>query len=365
MTFALASSGAALLYGLIALSRRKPSTRFFALSFAFLAVGAFLLRGQSSDNHLLSGVGAVSWLSVVLAYTLIFASHGCLVLGIRLQTAGVKLWPRRFWLYALAWVAFGIASYFFAILRRGVVLALSLGIFIMIAEFLRNLHSRKGKTPSVVRHAGFAVGTAYSFALAAELFFKALPPGTDLERLYSTVSPALPMVFLVMWTGVIIFMDAFAIFGELVRRNAALSDLAEKDALTGLPNRYQMDSTLSYEIERAERYGHPLSMAIFDLDDFKRVNDTWGHSAGDAVLKRTAEAAPSFRRDSDGLFRWGGAEYASLWRIEPRREGTAGARFDPISRRWIHDGQFRRLRKARGRKPRGFVRTSGRRALQG
>jgi diguanylate cyclase (GGDEF)-like protein/hemerythrin-like metal-binding protein len=312
MTFALASSGAALLYGSIALSRKKPSTLSFGLSFAFLAAGAFLLGGQSLTDHFRSTGGTKPWISVFSAYTLVLASHFCLVLGVRLQTARVKLWPRRFWLYALAWIAFGGASAYFAILRRGGVAALSLGIFIMIAEFLRNLHSRKRSTPSVVRGAGFSVALAYSIALAAILFSLALPTGTELGDFFSSFSPSLPIIFLVLWSGVVIFIDAFAIFGELVRRNAALSDLAAKDALTGLPNRYQMDTTLSYEIERSERYGHPLSMAIFDLDDFKRVNDSWGHSAGDAVLKRTAETARSFLRDSDGLFRWGGEEFVII-----------------------------------------------------
>ena len=65
-------------------------------------------------------------------------------------------------------------------------------------------------------------------------------------------------------------------------------------------------------MSRAERYGEPLALALFDLDRFKKVNDKWGHPVGDAVLKETAQTVLALLRSSDMLIRLGGEEFAVL-----------------------------------------------------
>lgn len=91
-----------------------------------------------------------------------------------------------------------------------------------------------------------------------------------------------------------------------------LINLASTDSLTGLLNRHKFNELVIEEIERSERYGGPLSMMIFDLDHFKRVNDTYGHIVGDDVLVETSRLAKEILRTTDIIARWGGEEFSIL-----------------------------------------------------
>jgi diguanylate cyclase (GGDEF)-like protein len=91
-----------------------------------------------------------------------------------------------------------------------------------------------------------------------------------------------------------------------------LSSMAATDSLTGLFNRRLLDATLEAEIVRARRYGNPLSVAILDLDDFKAVNDAWGHPAGDALLQQVGRTIRGLVRETDVVARHGGDEFAVL-----------------------------------------------------
>jgi diguanylate cyclase (GGDEF)-like protein len=98
----------------------------------------------------------------------------------------------------------------------------------------------------------------------------------------------------------------------LLQANAHLEALATTDPLTELPNHRALIETLEKEIERARRYGHPLSILFFDGDHFKRVNDTYGHSVGDAVLRELGSRGKSILRGGDTLGRYGGEEFMVL-----------------------------------------------------
>ena len=93
------------------------------------------------------------------------------------------------------------------------------------------------------------------------------------------------------------------------RRNRLLADL---DGLTSLHNRRYFHELLAREVSRAQRYGRELALVVFDLDDFKSINDRIGHLAGDAVLAETAERARSVVRSADIACRVGGDEFAVL-----------------------------------------------------
>ncbi|MEC1716117.1 bacteriohemerythrin [Schinkia azotoformans] len=99
---------------------------------------------------------------------------------------------------------------------------------------------------------------------------------------------------------------------KLEKKNRILNDLAIKDELTGLYNRHFLDQWIEKEMSRADRDHQPLSMIIFDLDHFKRVNDVWGHPVGDEVLKETANLANSLICDPDFLVRLGGEEFVII-----------------------------------------------------
>lgn len=88
--------------------------------------------------------------------------------------------------------------------------------------------------------------------------------------------------------------------------------MARTDPLTGLPNRRDMIERLEREIDRFERYRTPFSVIMFDIDDFKRVNDTFGHEAGDKVLRNVAMVLGKTLRRTDSCSRWGGEEFLVL-----------------------------------------------------
>jgi diguanylate cyclase (GGDEF)-like protein len=97
---------------------------------------------------------------------------------------------------------------------------------------------------------------------------------------------------------------------ENARKFTEARALADLDALTGLHNRRYFHETLAREVARAHRYHRRLSLIIFDLDDFKAVNDRVGHLAGDAVLAEAAERLQSVCRSADVACRVGGDEFA-------------------------------------------------------
>lgn len=104
--------------------------------------------------------------------------------------------------------------------------------------------------------------------------------------------------------------------GAVAIENARLHRLIQKqaktDSLTGLLNRREFEEQLGREVERGQRFSTPVGLVVLDLDDFKLVNDRFGHLAGDAVLKAAALAIQGCTRDIDQAARWGGEEFAVI-----------------------------------------------------
>ncbi|BAL22754.1 sensor domain-containing diguanylate cyclase [Azoarcus sp. KH32C] len=96
---------------------------------------------------------------------------------------------------------------------------------------------------------------------------------------------------------------------ERARLIEELSRAATYDALTGIHNRRFADATLKTEIGRCLRFGHPMSVVLFDLDGFKPINDNYGHACGDRVLQAVADKVRSSVREIDIFCRWGGEEF--------------------------------------------------------
>ncbi len=96
---------------------------------------------------------------------------------------------------------------------------------------------------------------------------------------------------------------------ELQQTYFKLDELARTDTLTGLPNRRQLDEHLEIEVKRSIRSKHEFSICIADIDDFKQINDKYGHDMGDIVLKDLAEIFRTSTRTTDIAGRWGGEEF--------------------------------------------------------
>ncbi len=114
------------------------------------------------------------------------------------------------------------------------------------------------------------------------------------------------------------FLLALAHYGEIVAitgksastRVSKLQSLAATDGLTGLINRREFNHRLDAEIARAKRYRKHLSLALFDIDDFKKINDLYGHPIGDRILKELGQLIKDNVREADIAARYGGEEFA-------------------------------------------------------
>jgi diguanylate cyclase (GGDEF)-like protein len=95
--------------------------------------------------------------------------------------------------------------------------------------------------------------------------------------------------------------------------NTALKKASTQDELTGIPNRRYLLERLKQESSRSERSGHPLGMAMLDLDFFKRINDAHGHDIGDKVLVEASRVMHAAMREHDICGRWGGEEFLFLF----------------------------------------------------
>lgn len=199
-----------------------------------------------------------------------------------------------------------------------------------------------------LRRAGFEVDTAPGGAEALELLGPDHPyalvvsdlemPGMSGHDLVTTIreSPCNNRLPVLMLTGSSERSDIIsnlaagvsdyvhkepdkAVFLARLRRLLEWEEMHEKlkqasrtDVLTGLTNRSHGSDRLEEEISRARRYERPLAVALLDIDHFKRVNDTWGHHAGDDVLVAVSHKFSTASRSSDCVIRWGGEEFLFL-----------------------------------------------------
>ncbi|MCV2361864.1 GGDEF domain-containing protein [Paucibacter sp. DJ1R-11] len=186
------------------------------------------------------------------------------------------------------------------------VVAGSLTFSLQIVFILRSLLDRR-----MPRHGRgrYILLTAF-FALLASLLLRSLAAAMgwmasnddDAGRLWLT------MVFVVALCAVISISLGF-VYMTMERAELRNFELAMKDMLTGLSNRRAISDQLHMAVSRAQRQGQYLSVLMLDIDHFKRVNDGYGHQAGDAVLRGVAHTLLSRLRAQDQIGRFGGEEF--------------------------------------------------------
>ncbi len=174
---------------------------------------------------------------------------------------------------------------------------------------LENRHSvRWAGEPEkqLVKRAGkYTLNPRHSFASWVETVTGRSQPWLDIEREAATgLVENLAIAVSVHQIG--------ELNDRLTEANAELAALARTDSLTGAWNRYHMEEELDHEVAAAARYERPLVVLLFDVDHFKQFNDTYGHDAGDRVLKFLVKRVGACLRGADRLGRWGGEEFIVL-----------------------------------------------------
>ncbi|HEY0844140.1 MAG TPA: GGDEF domain-containing protein [Noviherbaspirillum sp.] len=148
-----------------------------------------------------------------------------------------------------------------------------------------------------------------------EVIVLAMPPFALLAVLAFIGLPAIEFANLMFVYALALGVTCALTQSNRISRKAAfllerkLTDLAHHDSLTGLNNRGYLTELAEQEVARSRRYGHPLSIAMLDIDRFKTVNDTYGHDIGDMVIKALAGACNTTMRGTDHVGRVGGEEF--------------------------------------------------------
>ena len=124
---------------------------------------------------------------------------------------------------------------------------------------------------------------------------------------------------------------------ELIMKNRVLAEVSARDSLTGLYNRWYVMEKIESEMNRSLRHGSPVALLMLDIDHFKRINDSFGHAAGDSVLKSFGQVLRESCRVYDVPGRYGGEEFCIV--LPETRIGSTTAVAERIRQR-LADSRF-------------------------
>ncbi|WP_277924485.1 GGDEF domain-containing protein [Sphingomonas sp. CROZ-RG-20F-R02-07] len=145
----------------------------------------------------------------------------------------------------------------------------------------------------------------------------------------SYAPPVGPFPSYIALANAVVTLGAFTLIAAIVRSFRAAYDrerrIARQDVMTGAANKATFERHAAKLLDAGACVDHTLLLATIDLDNFKTVNDTWGHAAGDAVLRAFAAAAAAVIRRQDCLGRIGGDEFALLVPVDSAEDGRATA----------------------------------------
>lgn len=163
-----------------------------------------------------------------------------------------------------------------------------------------------------------SVGTRNDEPILHDIFQKLVHSVSEKEKqnilnnwiqIEETKSTDYMLLYKVMFASFLLLLIVYYRYRVVSKYNKELELLSVTDALTGIYNRTKINKTLEYEYKIAKRYKTPFGVIIVDIDHFKEINDNYGHSVGDDVLKKFANLLKSYIRGTDILGRWGGEEF--------------------------------------------------------
>lgn len=175
-------------------------------------------------------------------------------------------------------------------------------------------HSTPEKAPTeLLQQYGKIAGFGEKEGMVRAMISLKMPFDDELgeaNRIFLLIMAMLTLFLVILFGVIIYFVRQLDKKQQIIEeKNKTLSILAERDGLTGVYNRRSFDNDLSNQISDPS-----LALLIFDIDYFKKINDTYGHQAGDMVLKQLSALVRTNLRESDQLYRIGGEEFAILTR---------------------------------------------------
>jgi diguanylate cyclase (GGDEF)-like protein len=187
------------------------------------------------------------------------------------------------------------------------IIALSLGsiaiVYLLIVQLWRTQKTALRFSANLML-ASFLV---YGLFLIVRTISLILNPLQDI----SSLTPVLSATYLLSFALTFFWSMGYLLMVSQRLRND-LIEVATIDALTQIPNRRATQVFLEKELSRAQRHNSEFSLLLIDIDNFKQVNDRWGHSEGDHVLVKTASIFQSMIRKQDWIGRWGGEEFLMI-----------------------------------------------------
>lgn len=267
--------------------------RVYLLGLPFGTVSALLLFWLEQDQgtlHAVDRIGLPLLAALTVALELLF-------------------WRRRGLFFALELLLFaGLAAMILA--------SLGYSVLVLPSTNVNNLRGL-GYWTSVMSTLAFLIfGVRTGLRISLVTFFAAVGIWVAEITLGDNGSAAERTILFQLYSANAIQLLLLWAFGVLVQSQTQEATRLERDAntdiLTGLPNRRFLQAQLDGEFERASRYGRTFSVALLDLDHFKRVNDTLGHAVGDATLQEVARLLVGGARTLDTTGRWGGEEFLLL-----------------------------------------------------
>ncbi len=299
------STAIALMFWVMTIVRKSATLKYFAISFSLLSI-AFAIFNTQGLFHPISGI--------VLANSLMFLSYMFLAWGTRIFYQKGDVLPFRFYAYIIAAIVILILFTFLIPSFRVRAVTASTCIALFSAESIYSL-IKAGFVSKQIRFKLPIIVIISLFMIFHIVRIIVMIISSDIGSYFMGIHPYTTATFLatqfftILWSELILLADMEDLLGKVEKKRDQLASIAYNDQLTGVNNRYALESFLDQELERQDRYLEPLSFILFDIDHFKHINDKWGHSAGDEVLIAAAHIAQKNLRLTDRIFRWGGEEF--------------------------------------------------------
>jgi diguanylate cyclase (GGDEF)-like protein len=293
-------------------------TLFEYVSGISLGIDQVLFRDPVNSLHpgRMATITAVNFLLLAMALLMLSSKRGNYI------KEGLALLLAFSATLAIVGYIYGVPAFYGAVSTSSSAMAIHTGASFLVLAIGFLLIPRPEGFIHVLRGPSIAAMAARYMLLPATLVPVVLG-GLFIRSRWDLGHPHLVMALSVV-SDIVLLVALIWLFARMIRRvemeRAVMQRQAETDQLTGIYNRRHFETSLDQEIERARRYGSPLSLLMIDVDNFKLLNDRHGHLVGDRVLYQLTRECESCLRASDVFCRYGGDEFVI---IAPETPGAA------------------------------------------